>query len=89
MKKAVHAFFSGMVQGVCFRFVSRDLANRYKIKGWVRNLYDGRVELLAEGKKEDVNNFLSDIKKEFRANITDFEIEEREPEGYEDFRIRF
>jgi len=78
-----------MVQGVCFRFVSRDFANRYRITGWVRNLSDGRVELLAEGKKEDVNDFLSDIKREFRTNITDCQMEEREPEGYEDFQIRF
>ena len=87
MKKGVHVFFSGMVQGVCFRFISRDIAKRYRLKGWVRNLFDGRVELLAEGEEKDLNSFLSAIKEEFKHNITNCEIEERDPEGCQDFRI--
>jgi acylphosphatase len=78
-----------MVQGVCFRFVSRDLAKRYKLKGWVKNLADGRVELLVEGNEEDVNIFLGDIKKEFKANISDCQIKEQELKGYSDFKIVF
>ncbi len=89
MKKSIHAFFSGMVQGVCFRFVSRDLANRYKLKGWVKNLADGRVELSVEGDDKDVDVFLSDLKKEFKRNISDCQTEEQEPKGYKDFKIAF
>ena len=89
MKRCVHAFFSGMVQGVCFRFISRDLANRYKLKGWVRNLVDGRVELLVEGNEKDVNSFLSDLRKEFKRNISDCQIEEQKPQGRPDFKISF
>ena len=89
-QKGVHAFFSGMVQGVCFRFISRELANRHRIKGWVRNLFDGRVELIAEGADEDIDNFLSDLRSEFKRHITDFQLEEVAVSGdYKDFQIRF
>jgi len=89
MKKCIHAFFSGMVQGVCFRFISRDFANRYKLKGWVRNLADGKVELSVEGNEKDVNGFLSDLKNEFKRNISDSQIEEQELQNYPDFKIIF
>lgn len=52
--KRVHVFIEGRVQGVFFRAETQKTANRYKVKGWVKNLYDGRVEALFEGKEEDV-----------------------------------
>ena len=54
MKRQVHAFFSGTVQGVGFRYTAERLARRYPLTGYVRNLPDGRVELLAEGEEESL-----------------------------------
>ena len=52
--KRVHVFIEGKVQGVFFRAETQNTANSYNVKGWVKNLYDGRVEALFEGKEEDV-----------------------------------
>jgi len=62
MKKRVHAFYSGDVQGVGFRFTVMDLANSYAVAGWVKNLRDGRVEITAEGDEERLIEFLEKIK---------------------------
>jgi len=48
-KKRVHVFVSGWVQGVFFRAETRDLARQLGLTGWVRNLWDGRVEAVFEG----------------------------------------
>ena len=47
-----HLFISGTVQGVYYRAFTRDLAGRLGLNGWVKNLYDGRVEALFEGNRE-------------------------------------
>ena len=52
--KRVHVFVEGSVQGVFFRAETQKTANNYNVKGWVKNLYDGRVEALFEGKEDDV-----------------------------------
>jgi len=50
----IRALISGRVQGVCFRAETRAQAQRLGLCGWVRNLPDGRVELLAEGDEQRV-----------------------------------
>ena len=47
MKVRKHFYFSGWVQGVGFRFKATYLARKYGLTGWVRNLFDGRVEMEA------------------------------------------
>lgn len=89
MKKHYHVFFSGMVQGVGFRYTARSLADKYNIYGWISNLGDGRVELDIEGKAHDLDNFLDDLKNEFRTYLGGFESEELPYSGiYRDFRIK-
>jgi acylphosphatase len=58
-KVRVHLFIEGRVQGVWFRAFTRDLALGLDLKGWVRNLSDGRVEAVFEGRKEDVEKAIS------------------------------
>ena len=58
---AKQVFYEGRVQGVGFRYTVRQIAKGYDVAGWVRNLADGRVELLAGGEKEEVEEFLQGI----------------------------
>jgi acylphosphatase len=53
----LHIFYSGWVQGVGFRYTVKALASGFEVTGIVRNLSDGRVELLAEGTKEELEAF--------------------------------
>ncbi len=54
MKARVHVFVSGRVQGVFFRWETQRAAEASGVKGWVRNLEDGRVEAVFEGEERDV-----------------------------------
>jgi acylphosphatase len=49
-----HVFVSGLVQGVSFRWYAIQHARRAGVGGWVRNLHDGRVEAVFEGRRADV-----------------------------------
>lgn len=71
----VHVFVSGKVQGVFFRSSTRDVALELGLSGWVKNLADGRVEALFEGKKEAVEKMIEwcKIGPEF-AKVTGLEV---------------
>lgn len=87
---ARHIIFSGYVQGVGFRFTTHRIANRYGLTGFVRNLPDGSVEMLAQGKAEDIDNCIRDIEKSFTSYIREKKIEEIPPNPrYPDFKITF
>ncbi len=89
MKKHYHVFFSGMVQGVGFRYAAKNYAEKFAIRGWVANRSDGKVELDIEGEPSDINDFLNELKKEFKSYIKNLESEELPCGGeYNDFRIR-
>ena len=53
----LHIFYSGRVQGVGFRYTVKTLASGFEVTGITRNLSDGRVELMAEGTKEELEAF--------------------------------
>ena len=53
--KRIHASVTGRVQGVCFRYATREEALRLGLGGWVRNRADGSVELKNEGEATTVN----------------------------------
>jgi acylphosphatase len=67
-------FFSGNVQGVGFRFTTLNLSRRFAVNGFVRNLPDGRVELQAEGAREELAAFLEAIVRTMRGHIEDSEV---------------
>ena len=55
----VHLFISGIVQGVFFRAHTRNQARSLNLTGWVRNMDDGRVEVIAEGLCSKIHEFIS------------------------------
>jgi acylphosphatase len=72
-QKCLHVFFSGTVQGVGFRQTAAMTAQRFAVTGWVRNLYDGRVELKAEGTVAELEAFLLAILNEMRGYVDSHE----------------
>ncbi len=58
MNKSIHALVSGRVQGVWYRASTQNKAQALGLRGWVRNLTDGRVELVAEGDKQDLQQLI-------------------------------
>jgi acylphosphatase len=54
-----HLTITGRVQGVFYRAFTRDLAARFSLRGWVRNLPDGNVEALFEGYRDDVDKAIT------------------------------
>jgi acylphosphatase len=83
-------YFSGHVQGVGFRATCRHLAGGYDVAGHVRNLPDGRVELLAEGDASEIDRFLAEIDMEMGVFIRRTDVNDESP-GYptvEGFSIR-
>ncbi len=63
------AYFSGHVQGVGFRYTTKQLAKGFDVTGYVRNLVDGRVELEAEGTERECRRFLVEIESELDSYI--------------------
>jgi acylphosphatase len=82
-------YYSGDVQGVGFRASAVWIARLHPtVRGWVRNLADGRVELLAQGDTEAVEAFLADVRARMAEHIAVEEIADREPdEPLNGFRI--
>ena len=66
--KRLTVYFSGMVQGVGFRYTAEHLARRFAVAGFVKNLSDGRVELIAEGEESVVKDFLKAVRESQMAD---------------------
>ena len=74
MKIRAHLFVSGSVQGVFFRSRVKHNADRYDVKGWVRNLPDSRLEAVFEGEKNAVYALIEFCKHgPSKANVTNIE----------------
>lgn len=85
-----HVYYSGFVQGVGFRYTARRLAQRHGVGGFVRNLADGRVELVAEGEPPAVAAALEAIKAAMARHLRDAEILDEPPTGeFQEFRVAF
>jgi acylphosphatase len=83
-------FFSGTVQGVGFRYTCRSYAADLGLTGWVRNLADGRVELLAEGSQDVIDQLIESIEKHFDGYIRSKDVDYQDATGtFSDFRIAF
>jgi acylphosphatase len=87
---AKHIVFLGRVQGMGFRFTALNIANRYRLTGYVRNLPNGNVEMLVQGPAETIDNCVCDIQDSFSGCVrqTDVEIVTLDP-NLTDFKITF
>jgi len=87
----MQVFFSGTVQGVGFRFTAERLARRFPVAGFVRNLADGRVEVVAEGEEAVLVEFLTAIRSSgMKDYIRDVEAHWSEAQGcYRRFVITY
>jgi acylphosphatase len=81
--------FSGRVQGVGFRYTAQSIARRHPVTGYVRNLPDGTVELVAQGKLAALSALVADLQGHFRDNIRRCQRSPvAEAETFEGFEIR-
>jgi acylphosphatase len=89
-KERVHLFVSGKVQGVFFRLNAKKKAEELGISGWVRNLSDGKVEILAEGVKEKIEELIKWAQKgPLFAKVDGLEIERQDfKEEFDSFKIK-
>ncbi len=91
MKARAHVLVSGMVQGVFFRYHTRELAQRLGLRGWVRNMPDDRVEAVFEGEKEAVERMLEFCRRgPSGARVSDIETKWEQPGGeFSSFEVRY
>jgi acylphosphatase len=73
--------FGGRVQGVGFRATAVTLAQEFPVHGWVRNLADGRVEMLVEGERDQIDAFLGAVRKYWGDAIRNEETDWRPATG--------
>jgi acylphosphatase len=83
------AILKGRVQGVGFRFSAREQARRLGIKGYVKNLPNGDVEILASGSEKNVEKYLQWAHEgPAYAHVDDIQIEDAEPTSYHTFDVK-
>ena len=89
-KARVHVLISGRVQGVSFRYFTLQEAQRLDVYGWVRNLWDGRVEAVFEGEQAAVDELLAWCRRGPSAALVDeVQVTAGEPNSeFTNFRIR-
>lgn len=76
MKTRKHIYFSGMVQGVGFRYRATYLAQSRNLTGWVKNLLDDRVEMEIQGEEKNIERFLKDLQGQRFISIDNMEVAE-------------
>lgn len=81
--------YHGRVQGVGFRYTVRSIARRHPVTGFVRNLSNGTVELVADAEPPDLAMFLQDIASAMEGNITSTEDAAAPEEALAGFKIRY
>ena len=88
MKKSVRLYIQGSVQGIFFRNFVKENAEKSDVRGFVRNLEDGRVEVFIEGDQDKVEKMIEICKKGPRhSQIRNVEVKEEKFQGLKEFKI--
>lgn len=86
--RTIRIKINGLVQGVNFRKYIKDEADKLSLKGHVRNLDTGEVEVVAEGKTEDIDTIISVCKKGApHSQVKSIDTQDLNHIGFDDFRI--
>jgi acylphosphatase len=86
-RRVVH--FGGQVQGVGFRYTARQVAASFDVTGYVQNLADGRVRVVAEGAADELDRFLDELRGRMAGYIREVQSEAGPVNGeFDDFEIR-
>jgi len=88
MNVCKRVLYQGHVQGVGFRYTAHNLAQRFAVGGYVKNLLDRRVELVAEGEIGEVDRFLETVARQMSEHIQSREEHEQPAQGFAKFEIR-
>lgn len=88
MKKSTRIFLTGSIQGIFFRQSIKNSADKLNVRGYIRSLEDGRVEIFFEGDKEKVETMIKMCKTGHKhANIRNAEEKEEPFQDFKEFRI--
>ncbi len=89
-KLQMHALIKGRVQAVGFRYFTLKSAQENNLTGWVRNLRDGRVEVLAEGVQDHLNQLLADLRQgPISSDVENVEVNFSKANGeFKDFSVK-
>ncbi len=86
----IEVYFSGCVQGVGFRHTTTLVAGRFEVSGYVQNLPDGRVRMVAEGEPDELRRFVEAIEQRMGSLIRQTQIDRRPGTGeFADFSVRY
>ena len=76
-----HIYFSGRVQGVGFRFTSRQVAGRFDVAGWVKNLPNGSVEMVVEGSSDQLEQYVAAVAESTHGHVADMQVTKSKATG--------
>jgi len=90
-KVRAHVIISGLVQGVLFRAYTKDEAEKRSLAGWVKNRWDGRVEAVFEGRKDDIDRMVNWLYKgPPHAQVREVEVSWEDPTGnFDTFSVKY
>ena len=88
MKRSVRLYISGTVQNVFFRAFVKENAEKYNVKGFIRNLEDGRIEIFLEGDLDAVDKMVELCQKGPKySQIQGVEIKEEKVQDFKEFKV--
>ena len=88
MKKSVRLYINGTVQGVFYRAFVKENAESLNVKGFIRNLEDGRVEVFLEGNSEEVNKMMELCNQGPKhSQIHDVQVKQEKFQDFKNFKI--